>query len=935
MQSVCRSFFVLFLLGFFTVASAQLPPEIRADAYLLQAEQAIRNGDSFRAQAAIQNILRLQKEYKLDLSDEFHFRYAKIADAVDLFEQALESVVKYLTASGREGQHYVEALALMNKVKDRSSGDVVASQLSPNIIADAYLMQAEQSIRDDDHNRARDAVQDIRNLQEQHELDLSDEFHFRYAKAADVLNLPDQALESVLKSLAASGREGQHYVEALALMNKVQTAVSCKGWDTVDYFKTATLEEVTACLDTGVNLEVRDNAGLTPLHRAAKNTENLDVIKVLINAGADKDARNNDKRTPLHGAVTFNNPVAVRGLIEAGANLDVQDKDKETPLHQAVKNTENLDVVKALIEAGADLEVKGNNERTPLGNAVSFWDRAAIEVLIEAGANRARAKDTWTSLHWAAAYNENPVAIQALLNTGANPKAKDDAKQTPLHIAAKFGNLVAIKVLLDGGADLKAKAKDNQRPLHLAAAYSENPDIVKVLINAGADLKAKAKDNQRPLHLAAAYSENPDIVKVLINAGADLKAKAKDKNTPLHVAARYNDNPDILKVLIDAGADLNADADDDWIPLHAAAAYSDNLDVVKVLIDAGANPNAHADDYWTPLHVAARYNDNPDILKVLIDAGANPNAHADRDWTPLHMAARYNDNPDILKVLIDAGADLKAEDSYAGESSLEKAAGYNENPDVVKVLIDAGAGISDALEKAARYNDNPDVVKVLIDAGAYVEKGHTSRYWTPLHFAAWRNRNPDILKVLIDAGANPNVRDDNGKGDTPLDLAKRNNNRNAERFLRAAGARKSKGESGLGKTAIALLGGAAIGYAGGGSEESIEAARQFMEGVINEQPVGSGNTSSAATSSQTQGGQSQGTMQQALQNLENVCGEKYQGNFADNDHYRFYCMAAFNDYCALKRAQSSEAINKLRASLQQNCAVLKSVGADSKCSYCK
>ena len=117
MQSVIRSIFILFSLGFFTVASAQLPPEIRADAYLLQAEQAIRNGDTFRAQAAIQNILRLQKEHELDLSDEFHFRYAKAADAVDLSEQALEAVLKYLAVSGREGQHYLDALALMNKMQ--------------------------------------------------------------------------------------------------------------------------------------------------------------------------------------------------------------------------------------------------------------------------------------------------------------------------------------------------------------------------------------------------------------------------------------------------------------------------------------------------------------------------------------------------------------------------------------------------------------------------------------------------------------------------------------------------------------------------------------------------------------------------------------------------------------------------------------------------
>ena len=82
-------------------------------------------------------------------------------------------------------------------------------------------------------------------------------------------------------------------------------------------------------------------------------------------------------------------------------------------------------------------------------------------------------------------------------------------------------------------------------------------------------------------------------------------------------------------------------------------------------------------------------------------------------------------------------------------------------------------------------------------------------------------------------------------------------------------------------------------------------------------------------------GQAQDPMQQALQNIENVCGEKYQGNFSDNDHYRFYYMADFNDYCALKRAKSSEAINKLRASLQQNCTALKKDGLESKCPYCK
>ena len=946
MQSVIRSIFILFSLEFFAVASAQLPPEIRADAYLLQAEQAIRNGDTFRAQAAIQNILRLQKEHELDLSDEFHFRYAKAADAVDLSEQALESVLKYLVASGREGQHYVEALALMNKTRDRSSGDVVASQLSPNIITDAYLLQAEQAIRGGDHNQARDAIQNIRNLQEQHELDLPNEFHFRYAKAADVLDMPDQALESVVKYLAVSGREGQHYLDALALMNKVQMAVSCKGWDTEDYFKTATLEDVAACLDTGVDLNARDDAGTTPLHRAAKNTENLDVIKALINAGADIEAKDNDKETPLYWATAYNNPVAFKALIEVGADLKVRTIYNKTLLHLVAENNENPNILKMLIDAGADLEVRDDEKRTPLHLAARYNKNPdIIKVLLDAGANlEAQDKDYRTPLYWAVSFNNLP-AIKILLNAGAN-KARVKDKWTPLHWAAAYNkSLDLVKSLLNTGADLKAKDKDKRTPLHVAAAYSENPNVIKALINADADLKAKDKDNWTPLHSAAAYSKNSSVVQTLINAGADLKAKAKNKWMPLHVAAGYNENPDILKVLIDAGADL--EAQDNGTPLHVAAGYNENPDILKALINAGADLEARDKDKDTPLHWVALYNKNPDILKVLIDAGAHLEAKNKDNWTPLYSAARYNENPDIVKVLIDAGADLEARDKNKN-TPLHVAAAYNKNPDIVKALIEAGAdlearnkdnwtplhcAVASGVDRFdASTTDKPAVVKILIEAGADLEA--RSKYSRrPLHLAAWGK--PGVVKVLIDAGANLEAQ--GYKDKTALTVAiETGDNAATIKLLRDAGARNSQQGDGFGKAAAALLGGAAIMYAGKDAEDQeavTEAVREYMKGVINEQPAGTINP--AATSSQSQRGQGQDQLQQALLNLEKICGEKYQGNFSVDDHARFFCLAAFNDYCALKRAKSDEAISKLRASLQQNCAALKKDGLESKCPYCK
>ena len=360
MRRIIASVVVSVLLGGFTVAVAQLPPEIMVDSYLLRAEQAVRDGEYPRAQAEINKILELQKEHELDLPDEFHFRYAKAADSTDLPEQALESVVRYLELAGREGEHYVEALELMNTVQDTPSEDSVAgvaAQLPPDIMVDAYLLQAEQAIREEDYAGARATMVKILSLQEEHELDLPDDFHFKYAQMTALENLLEQALESVVKYLAAAGRDGQHYVEALELMNTMQVAMSCKGWSTEGHFETATLEEVTACLDAGVGLEARNDSGFVPLHRAAARTGDPAVVEALHNAGANLEARDEDGNTPLHLAAQNNeNPTVIEALLNAGANMEARADDGSTPLHRATARNDNPAVIEALLTAGANME---------------------------------------------------------------------------------------------------------------------------------------------------------------------------------------------------------------------------------------------------------------------------------------------------------------------------------------------------------------------------------------------------------------------------------------------------------------------------------------------------------------------------------------------------------------------------------------------------
>ena len=102
------------------------------------------------------------------------------------------------------------------------------AQLPPEILADSYLLRGEQAIGEGDPARARAEIDKILDLEKEHELDLGEEFHFRYAKAAAAAGLPEQALEAVEKYLTLAGREGRHYVEALELMNQAQEAIEAR-----------------------------------------------------------------------------------------------------------------------------------------------------------------------------------------------------------------------------------------------------------------------------------------------------------------------------------------------------------------------------------------------------------------------------------------------------------------------------------------------------------------------------------------------------------------------------------------------------------------------------------------------------------------------------------------------------------------------------------
>lgn len=177
--------------------------------------------------------------------------------------------------------------------------------------------------------------------------------------------------------------------------------------------------------------------------------------------------------------------------------------------------------------------------------------------------------------------------------------------------------------------------------------------------------------------------------------------------------------------------------------LHRATEDGD-AEQIRGLISRGANPNLLSTEGWAPLTNAAFYG-KMEAAEALLSGGANPNLPPG-DRSPLYQAVE-GDKPEMVQLLLANGADpgygLKD-----GFSPLHFAASSG-RLEAARAILLHGADIN--MESAA--GSPPDSALV----------------GTPLHRAI-EAKDAKMLELLLSFGADPNVL--NGKGSTPLDVAK-------------------------------------------------------------------------------------------------------------------------------------------------------------------
>ncbi|XP_069451428.1 ankyrin repeat domain-containing protein 31 [Ovis canadensis] len=114
------------------------------------------------------------------------------------------------------------------------------------------------------------------------------------------------------------------------------------------------LSLVKALIESGADVNLKDNAGWTPLHKAASN-EWSDVE--LLKASANVNCENVDGILPLHDAVANNHLKAAEMLLQHGANPNQKDEKQKTALDEA--DDENM---KELLKSYGAVETDSRDE---------------------------------------------------------------------------------------------------------------------------------------------------------------------------------------------------------------------------------------------------------------------------------------------------------------------------------------------------------------------------------------------------------------------------------------------------------------------------------------------------------------------------------------------------------------------------------------------
>ncbi|VUC28183.1 unnamed protein product [Clonostachys rosea] len=474
----------------------------------------------------------------------------------------------------------------------------------------------------------------------------------------------DLGLDSTQAYVSAAARQKQPNEEDLstvfALLKQAGAHINRRDWRgrTLLHFAVQSPTLTKALLEAGVDPNIKDEKGETPLHNEEIEAECITLL--VEKGGADINAKRNDGKSVL---LTHLSSYKSRGerlskLLAYGADCNAVDREGNGSLHIYLNASSSyLDTIDDLIERGADVNLKNDKGLTPLMYARKPSEQM-ISRLVRAGADINAVDHNGATLLFRN-ISEEKKYLEMLLRQGASPMTQDFKGRSLLHEWVKcctwYKATEPFTHLLDLGLDVHAVDKDGNNLLHEISLRDDShssyhaQDVIifwKKLIEMGVDSELKNYAGRTPLHILCVGHAKTTLVKLkettlfyfVLSRATNVDVADNDGVTPLHMAVTGGEQYSTM--LIGAGADPSRATNEGLTPLHLAARCRAS-NIVGRLLDAlrqkhrpehgvqpesvmGVNEKTFGnvkDGNFTPLFYACR-SGTPETVALLLDAGA-------------------------------------------------------------------------------------------------------------------------------------------------------------------------------------------------------------------------------------------------------------------------------------------------------------------------
>lgn len=142
---------------------------------------------------------------------------------------------------------------------------------------------------------------------------------------------------------------------------------------------TSKVDDVKTLLDSGVDPNIENNEGKTPLYLAAFN-KNDKIVKLLLNKGADPNRADIEGISPLYWAAYTKNDKILKLLLNKGADPNIEDNEGKTPLYWAIY-TGNSEATNILLQHGANPNKPDKEGYTPLSIAEKYNKQNIVKII--------------------------------------------------------------------------------------------------------------------------------------------------------------------------------------------------------------------------------------------------------------------------------------------------------------------------------------------------------------------------------------------------------------------------------------------------------------------------------------------------------------------------------------------------------------------------